>query len=108
VTSDELEIELFYFDSCLSYQTAERLLREALAEEGLAAEIKMIEVAGDGDAQALKFAGSPTVRINGVDPFLQGGAGYGMQCRVYATPEGLKGWPTKAMLAAALRDTEYA
>ena len=30
---DTLKVELLYFDGCPSYRTAERLLREALADE---------------------------------------------------------------------------
>jgi len=97
-----MKVELLYFDECPSYQTAERLLREALAEEGLPDNVERIEVADDADAQRLKFVGSPTIRINGVDPFLHGQADFGMECRVYMTPEGLKGWPTKDMLHEAL------
>ncbi len=102
---DTLKVELLYFDGCPSYRMAERLLREALADEGLAEPIEMIRVAGDADAERLKFAGSPTIRLDGVDPFAPGTADYGMQCRVYLTPEGLTGWPTKAMLRQALKET---
>ena len=98
-----LKVELLYFDGCPSYRMAERLLREALADEGLAEPIKMIRIADDADAERLKFVGSPTIRLDGVDPFAPGAADWGMQCRVYLTPEGLRGWPTKAMLKAALK-----
>lgn len=105
MTSDEdaLKVELLYFDGCPSYRMAERLLGEALADEGLAEPIELIPVAGDADAERLKFVGSPTIRVDGVDPFAPGAVDYGMQCRVYLTPEGLKGWPTRAMLRQALK-----
>jgi len=103
VTCDAVRIELLYFDGCPSYQTAEKLLREVLVGSGRADRIEMIRVADEADAQQLKFVGSPTIRLNGVDPFLHGEANYGMQCRVFVTPEGLKGWPTKDMLRTALK-----
>ena len=103
MTGDAVRIELLYFDGCPSYQTAEKLLREVLVGSSRADRIEMIRVADEADAQRLRFAGSPTIRLNGVDPFLHGEANYGMQCRVFVTPEGLKGWPTKDMLRTALK-----
>jgi len=98
-----LKVELLYFDGCPSYRMAERLLREALAEQGASAEIAMIQIADDDDAKRAKFVGSPTIRIDGVDPFRYDEANDGMECRIYVTPEGLKGWPTKAMLEEVLK-----
>jgi hypothetical protein len=99
---DSLKVELLYFDGCPSYQTAAKLLRAVMDDEGLTAGIDLIKVADEAAARRLKFVGSPSIRINGVDPFLHGEADYGMGCRVYAAPEGLKGWPTKQMLREAL------
>ena len=98
-----MKVELLYFDGCPSYQTAEKLLRETLSEEAVNADIEMIRIADEASAQRLKFLGSPTIRFDGADPFAHGQAGYGLECRIFATPEGLKGWPTKAMLKAALK-----
>ncbi|HEY4691394.1 MAG TPA: thioredoxin family protein [Anaerolineae bacterium] len=98
-----MRVELLYFDGCPSYQTAERLLREVIGEEDISAEIVRIRVADETEAQRLKFSGSPTICIDGVDPFARGEAHYGLECRVFVTPEGLKGWPTKAMLKDVLK-----
>lgn len=38
-------------------------------------------------AQAAKFRGSPTIRIDGPDPFDPGGDGIGFTFRVYPTPD---------------------
>ena len=83
---------------------AEAVLREVLAEANLSNPIKMIEIKTDADAQRWKFLGSPTIQFDGADPFRQGEASYGLECRVYCTPNGLRGWPTKEMLRAALND----
>ena len=104
MTSDVARIELLYFESCPSYRIANRLLREALDEERLSADIALIQVVDQTDARRLRFVGSPTIRFDGVDPFLRGEAAYGIECRLFATPEGLKGWPTKDMLRSALRE----
>ena len=98
-----MKVELLYFDGCPSYQTAAALLREALAEAGITANVNMIRIAGEDDAQRHRFVGSPTIRLDGADPFLHGEANYGIECRLFATPEGLKGWPTKTMLRDVLK-----
>jgi hypothetical protein len=97
-----MKIELLYLDGCPSYHVAEDSLREVLAEANVSDPIWMIEIKTEGDARHWKFPGSPTIRFDGVDPFEQGEAQYGPECRVYLTPEGLRGWPTKEMLRAAL------
>ncbi len=99
-----MKVELLYFDECPSYHAAEMLLREALAEEGQAAEIVKIKIENEADAQRWKFPGSPTIRFDGVDPFQQGTNDYGLECRVFVTPNGLQGWPTKAMLQNVIKD----
>ena len=97
-----MKIDLLYFEDCPSYRIAEQFLREALAEAGLAEPIEMIAINNEADAQQQRFTGSPTIRFDSVDPFLPGEGAHGLGCRVFQTPEGLRGWPTKAMLREAL------
>ena len=98
-----MRVEVLYFDGCPTYPEAENTLREALAEEGLEARVEMVAVNTDEEAQRLRFPGSPTIRVDGRDPFpVPDRAEYALGCRMYATPEGLKGSPTAAMLKEAL------
>ena len=97
-----MQIELLYIEGCPSYRLAESGLREVLAEANVSDLIGMVEVKTEADAQRRKFSGSPTIRFDGVDPFEQDEANYGLECRIYLTPDGLRGWPTKDMLRAAL------
>ena len=99
-----MKIELLYFEGCPSYRVAEDRLREALAEANISDPIRMIEIRTEADAQRWKFPGSPTIRFDGIDPFEHGEAEYGLECRVYPTPDGLRGWPTINMLRAALHN----
>ena len=99
-----MKIELLYLDGCPSYRMAEDWLREVLAEANVSDPIRMIEIKTETDAQYWKFPGSPTIRFDGVDPFAQGEAMYGLECRVYRTPAGLRGWPTKDMLREAVNN----
>lgn len=48
------------------------------------------------------FTGSPMIRIDGDELFPTNPANYALGCRVFQTPEGFKGWPTKAMILEKL------
>ena len=100
-----MKIELLWFDECPSYQQARALLEQVLREEKIDATIEMVQVRDHADAVAKKFLGSPTIRFDGIDPFAEPGQdNFAMQCRVYQTPAGLKGVPTKDMLRAAVKN----
>ena len=98
-----MEVEVLYFDGCPTYKTAENTLRQVLAEEGIDAEINLVVVNTDEEARRQRFPGSPTIRVEGKDLFpMSEREDWRLGCRVYATPEGLKGLPTTEMLRAAL------
>jgi hypothetical protein len=102
-----VKIEILYFDGCPTYRVAEKTLREILEEQGEDAEVKLVAVNTDGEAQALRFTGSPTIRVDGEDLFpVPERAEYALGCRVYATSEGLRGSPTATMLSEALTKKE--
>lgn len=96
-------VEILYFDGCSTYTVAERILREVLVKQGMEAEIELILVNTDEEAMRLRFPGSPTIRIGGHDLFpAPGREDWRLGCRVYATPEGLRGSPTADMFEQAL------
>ncbi|MGI9049884.1 MAG: ABC transporter permease [Rubrobacteraceae bacterium] len=98
-----MHIELFYFDGCPTYRVAEKTLREALAEEGIEAAVELVAVNTNEEARRLQFPGSPTIRLDGRDPFpTPEQHERGLGCRLYATPEGPKGSPTVGMIRTAL------
>jgi hypothetical protein len=98
-----MTVEVLYFDGCPTYQVAEKTLREVLAQEGIDAEVELVAVNTDEDARKLRFPGSPTMRIGGLDLFpVPEQEDWGLGCRVYATPEGLRDYPTPEMLREAL------
>lgn len=95
-------IELLYFDGCPSWPHAWAALGQALADERLDAAVRLRDVA-DMDAEALAgFAGSPTIRIDGVDLFGYGGPPV-MACRRYGDAPA-QGWPSAEALRARLAD----
>ena len=98
-----MKIEILYFDGCPTYAAAEETLRGVLDERGADAEVALVAVNTDEEARRLRFPGSPTIRVNGRDLFPTAKReDWRLGCRVYATPEGLKGSPTAEMLKDAL------
>jgi hypothetical protein len=98
-----MKVEVLYFDGCPTYEAATKTLRVVLAEEGVEAEVELVAVNTDEEARRFRFPGSPTIRVDGRDLFPAGEReDWRLGCRVYATPEGLRGSPTAEMLRAAL------
>ena len=80
---------------------AEQRVRQALDHAGLHdVEVRHECVGSEQHAMAVAFRGSPTVLVNGRDPFGDGGA-VGLACRRYATEHGVDGAPSVTQLAAA-------
>lgn len=98
-----MKIELLYFDGCPNWQQTEQHLREALAISRVEAIVSCVHVGTPEDAERLQFRGSPTVLIDGADPFASPEQPVGMSCRVFRSPEGLRGAPTVEQLVDVLR-----
>ncbi|MET7717721.1 hypothetical protein [Streptomyces sp. NPDC005407] len=60
-------------------------------------------VADQAEAERLGFTSSPTILIDGRDPFAEPGHVLGLTCRVYRTAGGLAGVPTLDQLRQALQ-----
>jgi hypothetical protein len=54
------------------------------------------------DAERLVIRGSPTVLVDGHDPFPTGHEPVGLSCRIYVTDAGLAGAPTEQQLREEL------
>ncbi len=98
-----MKIELLHIEDCPSWENGLRNLEIALYEEGIEDSVTLITVMDNNDANRLEFLGSPSFRSNGRDFWPEQRESYSLGCRVYHTPEGLKGYPTVAMLRNALR-----
>ena len=101
-----MDIAVLYLAGCPHVQTAETNLHAALAD---------LDTPNNGDivvrkqlvdtveeAERVGFLGSPTIRLDGRDPFALPDATPGLACRVYATDTGLAGSPSVAQLRDAL------
>jgi SnoaL-like domain/Ankyrin repeat len=97
-------VEVLHIDDCPGHEDLLRRLRRLLTAHGIDAELVTTRVVTDDEARRLRFLGSPTVRVNGrdVDPTVGDRAAFGMQCRLYRTPDGVFGAPPDAMILDAL------
>jgi len=98
-----MQINLLYFDGCPSWQGGLKNLKAALSAEGMDAEIRLVQVGNNTEAERLRFLGSPSFHINGVDLWLEDRSTYALSCRVYSTPRGMRGAPDVEMLREKLR-----
>ena len=99
-----MDVSLLYFDGCPSWREADARLREALAVVGRGdTEVTYRRVGTVEEAEAAQFRGSPTVLVDGRDPFPDPGTRVGLSCRLYRTEAGLGGSPTVEQLVEVLR-----
>jgi hypothetical protein len=100
-----MRIELLYVDGCPHRGVADARIRAALEAVGMGElGIEHVLVSGQDEAEALGFLGSPSVRIDGADPFAEPGASVALACRLYRTTTGPEGAPSVDQLVRALRD----
>lgn len=95
-----MDITLLYFESCPNWKQTDADLAALASEYDFTVThqtVKTIE-----EAEAWRFGGSPTVLIDGVDPFARPTDPYGLSCRIYQTPKGPAGAPTISMLRSTL------
>lgn len=101
-----MQIDFYYWADCPSHAEALARLREVMAEQGLRDEVHIIEVHSDEEAQALRFPGSPTIRVDGTDIDPAGAAqqDFSLTCRVYRRADGrVTPLPPRELIATALR-----
>ena len=99
-----MSFELFYFDGCPSWELALKNLTQVLTEHGISDKVEVVQVLDETEAKEFKFPGSPTIRFDGMDLWPVQQAEYHLDCRLYRTPQGLKGSPTLEMLRHRLQE----
>ena len=101
-----MKIEVLYFSGCPNHAPAVERVKGVLREEGLSSEIAEIEVPDTETAVRLKFLGSPSIRVNGLDvePEARSRGEFGMICRTYGDGCGQSGLPSRELIRSALRE----
>ena len=98
-----MRIELLYFEGCPGYEELLPRLRELAVEAGSEVLLRPIETIET--AQAERFLGSPTVRVDGrdVDPGAQARTDFGLNCRIYRSAAGQARTPPEEWIRDALQ-----
>ena len=102
-----MTLELMYFDGCPNHEMLLPHLEQLLRGAEISAEITLRRIADDTAAQHERFLGSPTIRVDGrdVEPGAEERDDFGLKCRLYRTPAGLRGAPSDEWILDALTRT---
>lgn len=98
-----MRVTVQYFDGCPHWQVADQRLKKVLGaahRDDIRVEYQLIDSAEK--AEQAGCHGSPTILVDGHDPFLTGDEPVGLTCRVFRTERGREGSPSEAQLRAAL------
>jgi hypothetical protein len=98
-----VKLTIQYFAGCPHWKLADERVRHVLrdlARSDVKLEYELID--SPEAADRARFRGSPTILIDGDDPFASEGQPYGLSCRVYETEDGPQGAPTETELRRLL------
>ncbi|MBA3575625.1 MAG: thioredoxin family protein [Pseudonocardiales bacterium] len=98
-----MDIALLYFGGCPTWKVADERLR-AIAADRPDITVRRHRVDTVEEADRVGFHGSPSILVDGVDVFAGAGAGVGLSCRLYQTPDGPAGAPSIDQLRAVIPD----
>ena len=96
-----MEIILQYFNGCPNWEVLDQRLAEVVNDRSDVRAIRQL-VETPEDAVRLGFHGSPTVLVDGIDPFADERTHVGLACRMFRTPAGIAGSPTVEQLREAI------
>jgi hypothetical protein len=97
-----MEIDLLYIRDCPNRGLVRHHLDAALSRTRLAAVVREHEVNSSEEAERLGMRGSPTILIDGQDPFAGTAGPVALSCRLHRTDAGQSGVPTVGQLVEAL------
>lgn len=98
-------VELLWFRDCPNHDDARALLYAVIAEVAPGTPVEDIDASDPEVAVLRRFAGSPTIRVDGrdVEPGFMDPGDYTPRCRLYRTERGLKGLPDRNWIENALQ-----
>ncbi len=98
-----MKVNVLHVDGCPSLDPLMEVLHDLVAGRGDIT-LSTTLVSSTQDALRLGFHGSPTILIDGSDPFPWRDRKIGLSCRIYPDGAGrMAGYPMREMLAEALR-----
>jgi hypothetical protein len=99
-----MKVEFLWFDECPNHEAARGLLLSVVQDLNVQTAVEDIDASDPGDAERLRFPGSPTIRVNGqdIEPDFEDPGDYSPRCRIYFTSAGMAGVPERAWIEQAL------
>ena len=97
-------IEVLYVQDCPHYQATLALVERVRAEVGIDTELRATVIIDQAAAEQTRFAGSPTVRVDGrdVEPGSEPVTEYVLGCRLYRLEHRFAGHPEERWVWEAL------
>ena len=104
-TGHDHHVQLLGCRGCPHHAAARRLLLAVIDEFAPGTTAEVLDATDPAVAGALRFPGSPTIRVDGrdVDPGFVDPGDYSPRCRLYRTAAGLRGLPERRWIAEAVR-----
>jgi mercuric ion transport protein len=101
-----VKVEVLYIADCPNHTPVVDRVRDVLRSTGMPQTVQEVEVCTNGEAEALRFLGSPTVRVNGLDvePDARAVQHFGLGCRSYAENGSRSGLPSVELIRRALQE----
>lgn len=102
-----LKVKFMHTRDCHIWQTSLEVLKDALKVARKKAELEVIDVKTQAQANKLKFTGSPTILVNGVnvDPLSRKQRKFILSgCRTYLFKGRIYEFPQKEMVIQALKE----
>ena len=95
-------VEVLTFEGCPHAEPALELARRVVADTGIRATVRRVDVPDAEAAEVHRFLGSPTIRVNGrdIEPGADERDDYVLSCRIYRTDDGFTGEPDERWLRA--------
>ncbi|MFE2958840.1 organomercurial lyase [Nocardia tengchongensis] len=97
-----MRLEILQVPDCPNVTVLEDRIGQAIAGEPVTVDIEHHVVTDQEQAVATGMTGSPTLLIDGHDPFAVAGSVPSLSCRLYPSADGLDGAPSVPALRAAL------
>jgi hypothetical protein len=99
-----VRVAFLFYEDCPSHELTLERLREVLDEEDVDAEVEVVKVESEEQAQERHFVGSPTILLNGqdIDP-PPPDSYYTLTCRAYRLEDGrISPLPSRGMIKRAI------
>src|SRR4051794_34709728 len=103
-----MKVEVLYLEGCPHHRPAVERVKEVLHDMNLPDDVVEVRINDVATAAAMRFLGSPTVRVNGLDaePSARNSDQFGFGCRTYVSGQRRDGLPSKELVREAILEAQ--